>query len=81
MHRIIVRTATGGFLLGLLSACAPLTEQQVFERGSRLVEAQEEFQVRAAHCKSLGGRMKVRKQASRSKPGYLDYETARCIRR
>ena len=80
MHRIIVRTATGGFLLGLLSACTPLTEQQVFEKESRLIEAQEKFLVRAANCESLGGKMKVRRQASRTKPGYLDYVTARCVR-
>lgn len=80
MHCIFVRLATGGLLASVLLACTPLTEQQIYEREVRLIEAKEDFFAREASCGRMGGSMEMRTR-SLGKADYLDYKSARCVRR
>ena len=70
----------GGVIMGLLAACAPITEQQLYEREFRLQQAEEDFYAREAYCTKMGGSMEMRTRAL-GKADYLDYRTARCVRR
>ena len=80
MQCIIVRLAAGGLIGVLLAACVPLSEQQLYERNARLLEAKEEFFAREAYCSKMGGSMEMRTRAL-GKADYLDYRSARCVRR
>ena len=58
--------------------CAPLTEQEQFERDNRLNLAKEDFLVREENCRRSGGAMQMR-ATPLSKYGTHDYKTARCV--
>lgn len=80
MRGIVVRLATGGLLASFLLACTPLTEQQIYDREVRLIEAREEYFAKEASCTHMGGSMQVRTR-SLGRADYLDYKAARCVRR
>jgi hypothetical protein len=80
MHGAIVRVCTGVVFGCLIWGCAPLTEQQLYERAERLTIAKEQYYARAQQCESRGGAMSMRTRPL-EKPGYLDYQSATCIRR
>ena len=61
-----------------LCACAPLTEQQNFERDNRLNLAKEEFLQKEEACKRAGGAMQMQ-VTPLSKNGRHDYKSARCV--
>ena len=64
----------------ILSACAPLTEQERYEWHERRGMAFEEYQIRAEQCQDRGGYMSMRSRPL-EKPGPLDYNSATCVRR
>jgi len=80
MRGAIVRVCLGAAVMGLSWGCAPLTEQQLYDRAERLTLAKEEYQAREERCESLGGAMTMRTRPL-EKPGYLDYRSANCVRR
>ena len=65
---------------GLLSACAPLSEDQKYERAERLTLAREAYAVREEQCINMGGVMHLQKRPL-EKPSPMDYRAARCVRR
>jgi len=62
----------------LLCACAPMSEQELFERDDRLNLAKEEFGRREASCRRMGGTM-IFSTTPLAKTGYHDYKSARCV--
>lgn len=62
-----------------LSACAPLTEHELYERENRLNLAKEEFARREAACHRAGGSIRM-DRTPLSKAEKSDYESARCVR-
>ena len=80
MHSAIVRLGFSVLVSGALSGCAPMTEQQKYERAERLNLAKEEFQAREQQCEKRGGVMHMRTRPL-EKPGDLDYRAATCVRR
>ena len=83
MRCIFVRLATGGLLASVLLACSPLTEQQLYEREVRLIEAKEEYLAKEAYCTKMGGMMEMRTKATAltRKADYFYFRSARCVRR
>ena len=62
-----------------LAACAPLSEQERYERENRLNLAKEEFARLEAACRRAGGSIRMdRTPLSRNEKA--DYESARCVR-
>ena len=80
MRAAIVRGLTGVLLACLAWGCAPLTEQELYERSERLNLAKEEYQAREEQCENRGGVMQMSLRPL-EKPGYLDYRAATCVRR
>lgn len=80
MHGAIVRVCTGAAVACLFWGCTPLTEQQLYERAERLTVAKEQYYAREQQCENRGGAMSMRTRPL-EKPGYLDYQSATCIRR
>jgi hypothetical protein len=60
-------------------ACAPLTEQQKFEREDRMNLVIEEFGRKEKACRMVGGTMQF-SVPPLAKAGYHDYRTAKCVR-
>ena len=80
MRDAFVRGITGVLLACLAWGCAPLTEQEKYERAERLVLAKEEYLAREEQCETRGGVMQMSARPL-EKPGYLDYRSATCVRR
>ncbi len=80
MRNDVVRMSTHVLFMGLVWGCAPLTEDQRFERADRLNIAQEEYSAREQMCVKNGGVMSM-KARPLQKPDYLDYRSATCVRR
>ena len=80
MRYAIVRLVAGAALAGVLWGCAPLTEQERYEWLDRRNQAKEAFLAREELCESRGGVMQMRTRPL-EKPGYLDYQSATCVRR
>ena len=80
MRNAIVRLGCCALVTGALWGCAPMTEQQKYERAERLTLAKEEFNAREQQCEQRGGVMHMRTRPL-EKPGYLDYRAATCVRR
>ena len=80
MRIAIVRGCLSLLIVGPISGCTPLTEQQLYEREERLTLAREEYEAREDRCVQLGGAMSMRTRPL-EKPGYLDYRSASCVRR
>ncbi len=66
--------------LPLAQACAPLSEEQRYDREHRLTLAREEYAQKAAYCESMGGSMSMELHALRQ-PTLVDYRAARCVKR
>ena len=68
--------------VALLSGCAPLTEEQRFEREDALIVAQEEYAVREVACRDAGGVMVISGWSSgmKTRHSVSDYRLAQCIR-
>ena len=62
-----------------ICACAPLTEQEQFEREDRLNLAKEDYQRKDEDCQRAGGAMQMQ-ATPLSKFGRHDYKTAKCVR-
>ena len=80
MQRDIVRWLVAGCVLSLTIGCVTLTEDQKFDRINRLAEAEEEFLARKAQCVRNGGAMWMKTRPI-GRPDYLDFKTAKCVRR
>ena len=80
MRNAFVRGVSGVLLAGLRWGCAPLSEEERFERTERLYLAREEYLVREQKCQSRGGVMQMRTHTLR-KPGDRDDRAATCVRR
>lgn len=63
----------------LVAACAPLTEQELYEREHRLNLAKEKYAQVEAACHRSGGSMQMARTPL-SKTERHDYKTARCVR-
>jgi hypothetical protein len=69
------------FLLLSAVACAPLTEDQIYEREVRLIEAEDKFLEKKADCARRRGVMVYdyrQKGRLNSEPDAADMVTARC---
>ena len=80
MRNAVVRGLTGALFACLVWGCAPLTEQEKYERAERLTLAKEDYLAREEQCESRGGVMQLSARPL-EKPGYLDYRAATCVRR
>ncbi len=80
MRTAVVRLILGASVLGLSVACAPYTEQELYERADRLTLAREHYVVEKARCEQLVGSMIMRTQRLQE-PGYHEYRMAKCARR
>ena len=67
-------------LLVPLAACAPLSENELYERENRMILIKEEYAQKADWCESNGGSMSMQPRTI-GQPDYLDYKTARCLKR
>ena len=68
-------------LLVSVCACAPLTEDQIYDREVREIEASEEFLQEEADCKRRRGVMVYTNNSAtrtKRKPNNADIITARC---
>ena len=68
-------------LLVSVCACAPLTEDQIYDREVREIEASEKFREDEADCKRRGGIMIYNNNSAtrtKRKPNNADIITARC---
>ena len=68
-------------LLMSVCACAPLTEDQIYDREVREIEANEKFLEEEADCKRRGGIMVYNNNSAtrtKRKPNNADIVTARC---
>lgn len=80
MRTAVVRLVMGASVLGLAVACAPYTEQEMYEQADRLNLAKEQYVVRKERCEQLGGSMVLRAQRLQE-PGYHEYSMAKCAKR
>ena len=80
MRTAVVRLILGASVLGLSVACAPYTEQELYEHADRLTLAREQYVVEKERCEQLGGSMIMRTQRLQE-PGYHEYRMAKCARR
>jgi len=80
MRTAVVRLVLGASVLGLTVACAPYTEQEMYEQADRLNLAKEQYVVRKERCEQLGGSMILRAQRLQE-PGYHEYSMAKCAKR
>lgn len=80
MRQAVVQACVAVSMAGVLWGCAPLTEQERYERAELLNQAREEYQRREKACENSGGAMQMRAHTLLD-PGYLDYRSARCVRR
>ncbi len=80
MRTAVVRLVLGASVLGLTVACAPYTEQEMYEQADRLNLAKEQYVVRKERCEQLGGAMVLRAQRLQE-PGYHEYSMAKCAKR
>lgn len=65
-------------VLLLLVACAPMTEQERYEREDALIVAKEQYEQRRLACQQQGGVMVIKRHASRETEH--DYRLAQCVR-
>ena len=68
-------------LLMSVCACAPLTEDQIYDREVREIEASDEFREDEADCKRRGGVMVYKNNSAtrtKRKANNADIITARC---
>ena len=77
--RLIGAAIAGSLVILVNGACAPLTEQQQFEREDRMNLAIEEFGRKEEACRIAGGTMQF-SVPPLAKAGYHDYKTAKCVR-
>jgi len=80
MRTAVVRLVLGASVLGLTVACAPYTEQEMYEQADRLNLAKEQYVVKKERCEQLGGSMVLRAQRLQE-PGYHEYSMAKCAKR
>ena len=80
MRRAVVWLPGCLLLAGLSAACAPLTEQERYERADRLNQAKEHYLAREQICLEMGGAMSMRGRTL-GQPDYLDYQSATCVSR
>jgi hypothetical protein len=80
MRSAIVRLGCIALAPCILGACAPLTEQDIYDWHERRNMAFEESQIWAEKCTGRGAHMSMRARPL-EKPGPLDRSTATCVRR
>jgi hypothetical protein len=61
-----------------LGACAPISEDERYERENRMILVKELYSERSEWCAGNGGAMSMRARTV-GQPDYLDYKTARCV--
>ena len=67
----------------MLASCGTLSEEQMYAREDKLMIALEEYQAKAAACKSAGATMMITSRATRIKSlkfSRRDYQNAKCVR-
>jgi len=69
------------FLVWLVTvcACAPLSEEERYERENQLILAKEEFSRRAEYCEQMGGSMSMQQTSKLRAPSLVDYRSAACV--
>lgn len=70
------------FLVVFLSGCAPLTDQQRYDRENALIVARDDFAIRQLACRNSGGTMAINgwRAGFKVRHSVSDYKLAQCIR-